>query len=365
MLHPHDLSEIASRAADRERANVEAYPSETVRELFECGFVAAPFSAGHGGSGWSCLDSVRAVELLAEHSPSAALISVMPLGFAGVTEAVDPVVPEGGRAGWRDQVDQVAADFRAARHYAACNSEAGAGGSLEATKTVAHRTAEGWRLTGAKILASGGANAHVFFSTAKVTQHDLPGAGIVEVFLVSTDAPGVEVARDWDGFGMRSTESQSVRYEDAPALRMWGFPNFLEAAQPLGYWFNLFSAIPLGAAAGILRTLSTPAPTSPALRLRLSEARMKHESLAAYLHETASEWRPAAGPAYAARVLRTKTFVTSEATRLCAELFALSGGRNYRRGSDAARLLADAFAGTALRPPLALALDSLVEQFEA
>jgi hypothetical protein len=44
-------------------------------------------------------------------------------------------------------------------------------------------------------------------------------------------------------------------------------------------------------------------------------------------------------------------------------LFALGGGRNYRRTSRVARTLADSFAGTALRPPLALALDSLVENF--
>jgi hypothetical protein len=86
--------------------------------------------------------------------------------------------------------------------------------------------------------------------------------------------------------------------------------------------------------------------------------------MSAYLHETAAAWRPAAGPAYAARVLRMKTYVTSESTKLCAELFALGGGRRYRRGDLAARLLADSFAGTALRPPLPLALDMLIEAFD-
>ena len=78
---------------------------------------------------------------------------------------------------------------------------------------------------------------------------------------------------------------------------------------------------------------------------------------------SAGQWRPAAGPEYAARVLRTKTYVSQESTKLCAELFALSGGRHYRRNGAVARLLADSFAGTALRPPLPLALDALVEQF--
>ena len=322
MLHPNEIAEIAQRAGERERADAEAYPAETMSELHECGLIAAPFSEADGGSGWSCLDATRALVALARQSPSAALIAAMPLGFAGVTASVASVAPEAHRAAWGDQVDAITADYRAHKHYAACNSEAGAGGSLEATKTLANRTAEGWRLEGSKILATGGAHADVFFSTAKVTQEDLPGAGVVEEFLVRTDASGVAIASDWDGFGMRSTESQSVRYEGATAEGLWGFPDFIATTQTFGYFYLNFAAIPLGAAWGLFDVMSTPAPSSPAMRLRLAEARMRIEALSAYLHETASEWRPAA------------------------------------------RLLADAFAGTALRPPLALALDGLVEQFE-
>jgi hypothetical protein len=154
-----------------------------------------------------------------------------------------------------------------------------------------------------------------------------------------------------------------VRLNDARAHALLGFPNLIEIVQPLEYWFCLFSAIPLGCASAILQELATPAPSSPALRLRFTDALMRIESLRAYLGETAASYRAGAGPAYAARVRRTKTFVTQESTKLCAELFALSGGRHYRRTSRVARLLADSFAGTALRPPLPLALDALVEQF--
>ncbi len=196
-----------------------------------------------------------------------------------------------------------------------------------------------------------------------MTQEDLPGAGIVEFFLIDVNAPGVTVLDDWDGFGMRCTESQTVRYDGALTREMLGFPDFLSVVQPLQYWFCLFAAIPLGCARALLRAVGTPAPQSAALRLRLSDAVMRYEALRAYLLETAAGFRPAAGPEYAARVLRTKTYVSQEATKLCAELFALGGGRNYRRNNTAARVLADSFAGTALRPPLALALDSLIENF--
>jgi hypothetical protein len=61
--------------------------------------------------------------------------------------------------------------------------------------------------------------------------------------------------------------------------------------------------------------------------------------------------------------LRTKTFVTEEATRICASLLALGGGKHYQRGGRVASLMADSFAGTALRPPLPLALDAMIENF--
>jgi alkylation response protein AidB-like acyl-CoA dehydrogenase len=318
-----------------------------------------------GGSGCALVDAVDAIETIASASPSTALLAAMPIGLAGVYAAGPAVAPPEHRRAWADQIDRVAADYRAGTIYAACNSEKGAGGSLEAIKTVAIQRNGAFELTGEKILASFGRNAGMFFSTAKVDPSQLPGAGVVEFFLVRPGAPGVDILNDWNGFGMRSTESHTVRYAAAPAEGIVGFPNFIEIVQPLTYWFALFSAIPLGCAAAIRRELSTPAPESPALRMRLSDAQIREEALRAYLHDTARQWRPGAGPAYAARALRTKTYVTQEATRLCAELFALSGGRHYTRDGRLARTLAASFAGTALRPPLPLALDTLLQQLSA
>lgn len=142
---------------------------------------------------------------------------------------------------------------------------------------------------------------------------------------------------DWDGLGMRSTESQTVRFDRAVPDAVMGFPNFIDVVKPLQYWFCLFAAIPLGCASAILDALATPPPQSPALRLRFIDARMRIEAMRAYLLETASRWRPGAPVEYQALVLRTKTYVTQEATKICAELFALGGGRHYRRSGALAR----------------------------
>ena len=358
------LQDILPEIIERDESDSESYPKASVRALYEAGVIAAPFPGGLGGANWRLTDSVTAIEALAAASPSTALIVSMPLGLAGIYGLGADLAPKEYRAAWSAQIEQVAGEYRQGLVYAACNSEKGAGGSLDATKAVATRGEDGrFQITGEKILASSGHHADVFFSTAKVSQTDLPGAGVVEIFLVPVGSPGVHVLQDWDGFGMRATESQTVRYTNAAARDLMGFPDFISRAQPLQYWFCLFAAIPLGCARAMLTALGTPTPTSPALRMRLSDATMRYEAMRAYLLETAAAFRPAAGAQYAARVLRTKTYVTQEATKLCAELFALGGGRNYRRTSRAARTLADSFAGTSLRPPLALALDSLLENF--
>jgi alkylation response protein AidB-like acyl-CoA dehydrogenase len=90
---------------------------------------------------------------------------------------------------------------------------------------------------------------------------------------------------------------------------------------------------------------------------------MRFEAARAYLLETARAWRPGADAAYRGRVTRAKTHAAQESVRICADLFALSGGRHFTRGSRVARSMADSFAGAALRPPLPLALDALIENF--
>ncbi len=352
------------RALTRSFSRDEAYPAANVAKLVEARVLAAPFAPSLGGAGIALREAVEIIEAIAEACPGTALLATMPLGLAGGLASAPELAPPAHREATLAQLEAIAAEYRAGKIYAACNSEKGAGGSLAATRTIARRAAAGgFALTGEKVLGSFGSHADVFFSTAKPTADELPGCGVVEFFLVPTRAGGVDILDDWNGFGMRGTESHTVRYQSAQPATPLGFPGFIETARPLEYWFCLFAAIPLGCALSMLRTLGSPAPASPALRLRLAEAQMRYEAARAYLLDSASRSRPGGDAAYRARVLRTKTFVSQEATRICADLFALGGGRHYVRGGRLSGAMADVFAGTALRPPLPLALDALVEAF--
>src|SRR5207245_7177836 len=115
-----------------------------------------------------------------------------------------------------------------------------------------------------KILASSGRYADCFFSTAQA-RHDATTDPIVELFLVPTAAPGVEIMSDWNGFGMRATESQSVRYANAPAQALMGFPNFIDLVEPISSGFVLFAPRPPGCARVSCRSRAPPPPASPAL----------------------------------------------------------------------------------------------------
>ena len=238
------VRELAPRLAEREAADSERYPAENIADLVAAGVIRAPFPASVGGNGSSLIDAVDAIESIAAASPSTALLAAMPLGLAGVYSVGPDAAPPEHRRAWSEQIDRVAAEYRQGVLYAACNSEKGAGGSLDATKTIARRQNAVFELTGEKILASFGRYAGMFFSTAKVDPFEMPGCGVVEVFFVRPTATGVEILNDWDGFGMRSTESHTVRYHAVPAEGILGFPNFIQIVEPLSYWFTLFAAIP-------------------------------------------------------------------------------------------------------------------------
>ena len=297
-----DLRDLVPTLATRDTAAPEEYPAANIADLMRAGVLSAPFPRAHGGRDLGLVEATRAVELVASASASTALLLTMPMGLAGALTGTASAAPADARDEHAAQLARVAADYRAGKIYAACNSERGAGGSLAATKTTVRRGDDGvLRLDGEKILASFGRHADYFFSTAKLAD------GTVEFFVVDAHGPGVMVLSDWNGFGMRSTESHSVRLTGAVAREQVGWRNFLEPVRPASWWWCLFAAIPLGCAVSVLSAIGRPTPQSPALRQRCSDALMRVESLRAYLHDTAARWRPAASPALDLRMLRTKT----------------------------------------------------------
>lgn len=82
------------------------------------------------------------------------------------------------------------------------------GGELGEIRTVVRRDGSGWRLNGRKIYSTGNAYAQ-WIPVAAV---DEGGEAVVAV--VATDAKGVSVLDDWDGFGQRLTGTDTTVFEN-------------------------------------------------------------------------------------------------------------------------------------------------------
>ena len=363
-----DLAPLLPAFADRAAARPDAYPADDVDALppRRRPRRAVPARARRARDA-TLVEMVRAIEAIAMVAPSTALLAAMPTGLAGVLATPADALPPEDRAAWREQVERVAAEY--ARGQALRGVQLGEGRRRLARRDEDRRAPPAPRArcasTARRSSPRSARHADVFFSTAKVSPPGrTPDGPSWSSSSSRRAAPGVHVAGDWNGFGMRGTESHSVRFAGAPARERSGARGSSSAVRPLQYWYCLFAAIPLGLRGlGCCAALGQPAPASPALRLRLATRSCATSRCARTCSRRPPRWRPAADAAYAGRVLRTKTYVTEQATSLYAELFALSGGRHYTRGGRISGALADAFAGTALRPPLPLALDALVAGF--
>src|SRR5215207_8815574 len=96
----HDLRGLAPRLADREAADPDRYPSESIADLQRAGVLTAPFPEALGGRGTALPELVSAIEVLAAASPSTALLLSMPLGLAGVYGLGGSVAPPEHRPVW-------------------------------------------------------------------------------------------------------------------------------------------------------------------------------------------------------------------------------------------------------------------------
>jgi alkylation response protein AidB-like acyl-CoA dehydrogenase len=87
-----ELDEVRSAVpqfSERDAADSESYPTQNLNDLWDLGVFQAPYPNALGGSDWGLLDCVDATETVAVHSPSTALLLIMPLGLAGVTALSD------------------------------------------------------------------------------------------------------------------------------------------------------------------------------------------------------------------------------------------------------------------------------------
>lgn len=310
----------------------------------------------------------RALRALAGGDPSVALVSAMHPSVLSYWLAT----PDPSDTTWQAQRSAVFTAAAEGRQWGTITSEPGSGGDIAKTKAVAvpdpdlDPFLEGapHRISGAKHFGSGSGIAERMITTAVVEGEDKPSA-----FVLDTSAgPGTahyEMVGEWDGMGMRATQSHALRLRDAPAVRLATARPLEEitgpAMPPIEAWFV---AVVLGvldeAVATARAQLRDRADTlRPYEQVEWTKAEQDHW-LAVQAHEGALRALESGdGFAAAHAALRAKQSVAELAEQTLLRLGRVLGGGTFSQRSPFSHWLEDVRALGFLRPPWALAHDLL------
>ncbi|WP_336650177.1 acyl-CoA dehydrogenase family protein [Kocuria rosea] len=188
------FAEIAAGALDRDLRR--ALPYAEVGRLDRAGFGALRVPAAHGGPGVSLEDFTRLLVDLAEADSNIAHLYRSHHGFVESLR----FLPRELQEVWYPRV-------LAGATVGNASTEKG-GNALGTLNTVLSRTAEGWELTGRKFYATGS----VFCDYTRVSAA-LDGRDGRRFAVVATDAEGVTLEDDWDGFGQKLTGTGTAVFE--------------------------------------------------------------------------------------------------------------------------------------------------------
>jgi alkylation response protein AidB-like acyl-CoA dehydrogenase len=195
---------FAARAAEHDRE--ASFPFENFELLRDAELLNLTIPAEFGGQSVSLTTVCHVMEAVGRGEPSTGLVlSMHYLGHA--TLARERRWPEEiYERMCRDSIEGIAllAPLRV-------EPELGTPARGGSPATTATRCADGWRLNGHKIYATGSPIV-TYFNTWGRTADDPPLLGR---FLVRRDTPGMHIIETWDHMGMRASGSNDVLFEDA------------------------------------------------------------------------------------------------------------------------------------------------------
>lgn len=192
-FQPH-FDRIAAGALARELER--DLPFAEVRVLDEAGFGTLRVPTEHGGPGASIETFTRLLIDLAEADSN---IAHLYRSHAGFVEALR-FQPAHIQRAWYPRV-------LAGQTVGNASTEKG-GNRLGTLNTVLTRTESGWQLTGEKFYST----ATIFCDWTRVSA-SVDGENGRCFAAVATDAPGVHVADDWDGFGQKLTGTGTTTFD--------------------------------------------------------------------------------------------------------------------------------------------------------
>jgi len=335
-------------AAERDHDLAGRYAADNIRLAAEAGLLAINVPVEHGGLGEHLAGTTETLRILAQGSPSTALMLTMHTAIIANYLVDERHVPFPERAFFIEQREWAFRQAVSGKIFGVANSEPGAGGNVKNSKAEIRAGA----LDGVKSFCSMGVNADYYMAAARDER------GVVDYYLVRNDGESVRAEGGWDAMGMRSSESVSLRFDRAPVVDLLGYRGLLDGVNNR-HWSTLsFTALFVGVAESLLADVRSIAAgilqESSTVDLHLTV-----EACRAFVrHCVALEPDPADAD-YRRLVRNCKLYVTRTLAEKGTASYLALGGSAYRFASPISRKLRDLLAGPALRPPVGVGFDEL------
>jgi len=254
----------------------EEFPRELHREAAKLGFIGIHFPEEYGGQGYGYLENVVVVEAMCRaDSTLGTAIILADLGCElilkyGTEEQKERYI---GRVADGDAIS------------AAAFTEPARGSAIsERLDTVAVRNSLGWVINGTKTLITNATTADFFITACQTDADAAPPYRGQSLFIVDSDAPGVEASELQDKMGIRAAPIGEITFDDArvPSENLLGEPNrgFYQTME----WFNEsrveVAAQALGIAQGAFDRALSYARQREAFGRRISEFQAVSHKLA-------------------------------------------------------------------------------------
>lgn len=332
------------------------WPAATMRALADGGLMGltAPRSVGGLDAGMRGL--VAVAEVLAHESASAGLCFAMHcVGTAVIAAKATPA-----------QRDRYLVPIARGEHLTTLAlSEPGTGAFFFYPETALTRTGNDFDVTGTKGFVTNGGHADSYvISTAPLTGESADGQ--FNCVLVDGDRPGITWLDAWQGFGMRSNDSRTMRLDgvSVPAMNLLG-----EVGDQLWYVFEVIAPYFLMAMAGTYLGVAQAAldeacthvgtrryahsgelvGAAPIVSHHLGELWIRLESARQLVYNAALKGDGGAADALLA-ILACKVAASDAAVTIANDAMTLCGGSAYRDNSRLARVLRDARASHVMAP---------------
>ena len=356
------VADVVTPAADEvDRAG--SFPRASITALGESGLLGLVSSSEVGGGGQSLLGAVPVIEQLAAACGSTAMVVLMHYAATAIIEAHGPRDVREEIAAGRCLTTLAFSEVGSRSHFwAPMSSAQGSGdGDGDGDGAVRLDARKSW------VTAAGEADVFVWSS------RPLAAEGPMTMWLVRSDAPGLEVAGRFDGLGLRGNDSRPVTAEGVVVGRDamlgpdgGGLDVALAVALP---WFlvlnaafslGLAEAVTKEATAHLTRTRLDHLDQSLAQQVLprhdLARMRIETDRTRAFLDDTTRALTRAREDAML-RVLEVKAVAAEAAIAVTDLAMKVCGGAAFRRELGVERRFRDARAARVMAPTTDALLD--------